>query len=118
MNRALLDTDILSYFLKGDPMVVKKVEDYLGFFEFLEVSIISYYEITSGLLAKSAFKQLEVFEEFIAENAIIPVTSKSAKISALIYSNLRQSGNPISLAAFCMAPLHKLELLLLCLLFF
>jgi tRNA(fMet)-specific endonuclease VapC len=46
-------------------------------------------------LAKKAFKQLNVFEEFIAENIIIPLSEKSAKISAELYSALRQSGSII-----------------------
>jgi tRNA(fMet)-specific endonuclease VapC len=52
MNKALLDTDTLSYFLKGDPVVVKNAIDYLAHFNILEISIITYYEIMSGLLAK------------------------------------------------------------------
>ncbi len=63
-NRALLDTDILSYFLKGDPAVVRQVKTYLNTNDILEISIITYYEITSGLLAKNASKQLKVFEDF------------------------------------------------------
>ncbi len=93
MNRALIDTDILSYYLKGDPNVAKNVKKYLDHYDIIEISIITYYEITSGLLAKNAFKQLSIFEEFVSENIIIPLTEKSVKISAEIYSTLRQSGN-------------------------
>ncbi len=95
MNRVLIDTDILSYYLKGDPIVRKNFEKYLDHHDIIEVSLITYYEIISGLLAKNAFKQLNIFEEFISENIIIPVTEKSAKISAEIYATLRQSGNTI-----------------------
>ncbi|MBW6480527.1 MAG: type II toxin-antitoxin system VapC family toxin [Bacteroidales bacterium] len=95
MNRAIIDTDILSYYLKGDQVVLKNIENYLDHYEVLEISIITYYEITSGLLAKKAFKQLNVFEEFIAENIITPLSEKSAKISAELYSALRQSGSII-----------------------
>jgi tRNA(fMet)-specific endonuclease VapC len=38
MERALIDTDILSYFLKGDPAVVKKAVDYLEHYSALEIS--------------------------------------------------------------------------------
>ena len=57
MNRALIDTDILSYYLKGDPNVARNVKKYLDHYDIIEISIITYYEITSGLLAKNAFKQ-------------------------------------------------------------
>jgi len=95
MNRALIDTDILSYYLKGDPNVRKNFEKYLEYYDLIEISLITYYEITSGLLAKNAFKQLSIFEEFVSENIIIPLSEKSVRISAEIYSTLRQSGTII-----------------------
>jgi tRNA(fMet)-specific endonuclease VapC len=95
MERALIDTDILSYFLKGDPAVVKNVEDYLEHYNVLEISIITYYEIMSGLLAKNANNQLIVFESFIAENLVVPLSENSVKISSGLYAALRQSGNTV-----------------------
>ncbi len=95
MNRALIDTDILSYYLKGDIDIIRNFEKYLDHYDIIEISLITYYEITSGLLAKNAFKQLSIFEEFVSENIIIPLTEKSVKISAEIYSTLRQSGTTV-----------------------
>jgi tRNA(fMet)-specific endonuclease VapC len=95
MNRYLIDTDILSYYFKGDPDVVNKFNQYLDQFDLIEISLVSCYEITSGLLAKNALKQLAVFEDFVAENSILPLTEKSVKISAELYSTLRQSGKII-----------------------
>lgn len=94
-NNALIDTDILSYYFKGDEMVVKNFEAYLEKKTPIEISIITYYEITSGLLAKNALKQLEIFESFVSENFIVPLTERSAKISAESYSSLRQEGQPL-----------------------
>jgi tRNA(fMet)-specific endonuclease VapC len=95
MNRALIDTDILSYFLKGESTVVKNVENYLDAYDFLEISLISYYEILSGLMHKNAYRQLSLFEEFLSEIIILPPTEKSVKISAQIYAQQRISGKPI-----------------------
>lgn len=92
MNRALIDTDILSYFFKGDPSVIRHFEAYLSHYDIIEFSIITWYEITSGLMAKNARKQMLVFEKFASENFILPVTEKSARISAEIYSTLKKSG--------------------------
>jgi tRNA(fMet)-specific endonuclease VapC len=47
------------------------------------------------LLAKNALKQLAVFEDFVTENMVLPLTEKSVKISAELYSALRQSGNTL-----------------------
>jgi tRNA(fMet)-specific endonuclease VapC len=95
MNRALIDTDILTYFLKGDSDVVQNLNIYLDYYDVLEINLITYYEILSGLLAKNALKQLTVFEDFISENIILPVTEKSIKISAEIYATLRKAGNSL-----------------------
>lgn len=94
-NNALNDTDIPSYYFKGDEIVVKNFEAYLEKQSSIEIIIITYYEITSGLLAKNALKQLEIFESFVAENFIVPLTERSAKISAKLYSSLRQEGQPL-----------------------
>lgn len=92
MDRVLVDTDILSYYLKGDEIVIKNFENYLQYFDLIEISLISYYEIVGGLLAKNALKQLGVFEEFASENLVLPMTEKSARISSELYSKLRNSG--------------------------
>jgi tRNA(fMet)-specific endonuclease VapC len=95
MNRALIDTDILSYYFKGDKTVVKNFEIYLQYYDLIEISIITYYEILGGLLAKNALKQLVIFEDFVIDNLVIPITESSANISAELYSTLRQSGKII-----------------------
>ncbi len=95
MNRALLDTDILSYYLRGDENVVKNLENYMLDFEIIEISIITYYEVVSGLLYKNALKQIEIFNSFISENIVIPLTEESCEISGNIYSKLRQGGDLI-----------------------
>jgi tRNA(fMet)-specific endonuclease VapC len=94
-SRTLIDTDILSYYFKGDQDVVEQLSGYLDVYKIIEISLITYYEITSGLLAKNALKQLEVFEEFVSDNIILPLTEKSCKISAELYSTLSQKGEII-----------------------
>lgn len=88
MNRALIDTDILSYYFKGDKTVVENFEIYLQHYDFIEISLITYYEIIGGLLAKNALKQLRIFDEFLMDNLVIPLTESSVKISAELYSTL------------------------------
>lgn len=86
MKRVLIDTDISSYFFKGNPKVITHFESYLDFFDSIEISLITYYEITSGLLAKKAMRQLKVFEQFVDEIRIIPLTEKFSKISAELFA--------------------------------
>lgn len=92
MNRSLIDTDILSYYFKGEKNVIANFEIYLQQYDMIEISVITYYEILGGLLAKNALKQLSIFKEFVADNIVIPMTDNSARISAELYSVLRLSG--------------------------
>ena len=95
MNRSLIDTDILSYYFRGDEEVKRNLRDYLNFFDKIETSIITHYEIVGGLLAKDAKKQLKIYEIFISQNSIMPLTEKSVSISAELYGKLKQTGNVI-----------------------
>ena len=45
-NRALIDTDILSYYFKGDPIVVENFKKYLRKYEIIEISLISFSKKT------------------------------------------------------------------------
>ncbi len=95
MNRALIDTDILSYYFKGDSLVVENFKKYLTEYDIIEISLITYYEIMSGLLHKNAHKQLEIFNDFVTDNIVIALTEESCKISSELYSKLRIKGELI-----------------------
>ena len=95
MNRALIDTDIISYYFKGDQDIIRNFENYLNHFDVIEISLITYYEILRGLLSKNALKQLAVFEDFVTVNVVLPLSEKSVKISAELYSTLRFAGNTL-----------------------
>jgi tRNA(fMet)-specific endonuclease VapC len=61
VKKALLDTNILSYFLRGETQVVKKFREYQQFHSYLTFSVLTYYEIKSGLLYKDAKNLLQQF---------------------------------------------------------
>lgn len=95
MKLSILDTDILSEFLRGHAKVIEKVEEHVEKFGFVSLSIITYYEILNGLLYKDAKKQLTKFEGFVELNNIIPLTLIEAKIAAAIQADLRRKGREI-----------------------
>ena len=92
MTEAIIDTDILSFYFKGDEKVVARFREYLNEFEQINISIVTYYEIIAGLKFKKAERQLLDFEDFINDNNIINISDESAKISGDIYADLRQRG--------------------------
>ena len=92
MKQCMLDTDILSEFLRGNPKIIASVEEYLNEYAFINLSIITYYEILNGLLYKDAKKQLAKFEAFVKLGKVFPLTIRTAKISAGIQAGLRKKG--------------------------
>jgi tRNA(fMet)-specific endonuclease VapC len=95
MKQSMLDTDILSEFLRGNPKVIEKVAEHLKEYGFVSLSIITYYEILNGLLYKDSKKQLIKFEDFIQLNKVIPLTLPMAKTAAVIQAELRKKGTEI-----------------------
>ena len=95
MKSSMLDTDILSEFLRGNPKVIVKVDEHLKEYGFVSLSIITYYEILNGLLYKDARKQLSKFEEFVNLNKVIPLTLPMAKAAGVIQAELRKKGKEI-----------------------
>ena len=95
MKPSMLDTDILSEFLRGNLKVIERVDEHLQEYGFISLSIITYYEILNGLLYKDARKQLNKFEEFAGLNIVIPLTIPMAKKAAFIQAELRKKGTEI-----------------------
>ena len=95
MKPVLIDTDIISYFLKGNDKVFLRFQEYLKDFDRINISIITYYEIISGLTFKNAEKQLQIFEEFCSTATIINLSKDSIKVAAEIYANQRKKGESV-----------------------
>ena len=92
MNKAILDTDILSYFLKGDKQVLESAEFYLAEHDSLAFTEITYFEILAGLEFKLAKSQKKKFQLFSDKCLIYKLTENSIRVSAKIYGELRRHG--------------------------
>ncbi|HET6387490.1 MAG TPA: type II toxin-antitoxin system VapC family toxin [Armatimonadota bacterium] len=103
MNRALLDTDTLSYFLKGNPAVVARAAEYLTLYQRLEFSTITYYEIVRGLIHSGATRKLAKFEELCRSSALWPLESMAARHAAEICAALWHAGEPLDEADILIA---------------
>jgi tRNA(fMet)-specific endonuclease VapC len=95
MKKALLDTNIIVAFLKGNPVVVEKVGQYINEHETLTVSIISYYEILRGLKSVGSKKKLQAFERFISDCEVKELGRSVAERAADIYVELKPRGELI-----------------------
>lgn len=88
MKKCLLDTNILSYFLRGNPVIVEKFGLYRQHYSYLSFSIFTYYEIKSGLLYKDAYKQMQRFENLAAASEIISYDKAIAAIPIIAVTDL------------------------------
>lgn len=95
MKPCMLDTDIVSEFLRGNNKVTAHVEQYLEKYDNISISVITYYEILNGLYYKDARKQMSRFNEFAELCQIIPLTKQASQTAAEIQSTLRKKGNVI-----------------------
>ena len=95
MKSVLIDTDILSMFFRNNHQVVLHFRKYLKQYQKINLSIITYYEILSGLKHRDALRQLDFFLEFAKQNATLPLTEDSIIISADLYASLRKAGKLI-----------------------
>jgi len=92
VSKYLLDTNIISFYLKGDESLKEKV---LSNIDSIVISIISYYEIVSGLQSINANKRIAEFKKFCELVDIINLDKSSITASCQIYSTLKRSGNLI-----------------------
>jgi len=92
VRKYLLDTNIISYYLKGIENLKEKITSNI---DSLSISIISYYEIVSGLQSIDAKKRITEFEKFCELIDVVNLNRASIVASCQIYSNLKKSGNLI-----------------------
>ncbi|NEQ79422.1 MAG: type II toxin-antitoxin system VapC family toxin [Moorea sp. SIO2I5] len=92
MKQCLLDTNILSYFLRGDAAIVEKFRAYRQHYSYISFSIFTYYEIKSGLTYRDAQKKMQQFEQLTEVSEVIPFDEAIANTASEVYSNLRNRG--------------------------
>lgn len=95
MRKSLLDTDTLSFYLKGVPAVVGRARQYVEQFECLDFTIITYYEIRRGLLHAGAGRKAEQFEKLAAASRIWPLDLAGSRRAAEICVRLWRKGIPL-----------------------
>jgi len=96
LPQLILDTDILSTLMRGNPLVMTKSRSYLGQYGQFTLSIITRYEILRGLKAKGAKRQAEAFDRFCEKNRILPITDGVVEQASEIYADLYKRGELIS----------------------
>lgn len=95
MNPSILDTDMLMPLFKGVPSVVEQARRHRDLYGYLNITIITYYEVMKGHEYVKARDRQKVFDEFCWLNNVIPLDQTACRIAAQVYANLRRRGNLI-----------------------
>jgi tRNA(fMet)-specific endonuclease VapC len=98
MDKSILDTDILSEYLKGhDQNVVRRAQRYAqehGVFTFTSVTV---YEIVYGLELKTAAQQLRKVLVWLRQNEEIIPTAADYLLAGSIKASARKNGSVLEL---------------------
>lgn len=99
MNKALLDTDILSEILKGvDQRVVAKAIHYRRLFHHYTISVITVTEIVKGFHRLQREDRIQQFLAGLSTVELLTLDLRSAELAGRIYADLERTGQPIGRA--------------------
>jgi predicted nucleic acid-binding protein len=114
LNKALLDTDILSEILRGiDANVVRNATAYHAVFGRYTISTITVMEVVQGFQRKQSLRRLLAFLTSIAAEEILPFDQVAAELAGRIAGDLDRLGQPIGITDPMIAAIalqHGLEL--------
>lgn len=96
MKPALIDTDILLLFFRGDALITSQFKHYLQIYHCLNISLITVYEIYYQLEEQNEQQRAKEFLKFVSYNQVIPLTPESINLSANIYQTLSPSTRQVS----------------------
>jgi len=98
MNKSLLDTDILSEYLKGhDQSVARHAARYAEQFRVFTFTSITVYEIVYGLELKAALSQLKKALAWLDQNEQVTPTNADYVAAASIKATARRQGSVLEL---------------------
>jgi tRNA(fMet)-specific endonuclease VapC len=96
MERALLDTDILSEMMRGkNSLVLSRGASYLANHRCFTFSMLSVLEVVKGLVKAGRGGRVDDFLQFAREHEILTLDLESAVLAGSIYAGLESRGTPI-----------------------
>jgi len=102
-----LDTNIVSYCLKGFYQLEQKIDGVLAGGGYIVIPPITFYESLRGLLAAKATKKLDAFLLLCRRLGQSEMERPDWELAALLYAVLKRKGQPMHdsdllQAAFCL----------------
>ena len=96
MKECLIDTDILSYYMRGLREVVPQAQKYLGQFGYFNVSSLTVFEILKGLRKKRLKGKEKVFQKEILKHKVFALDYAVMDRAATLLTALEEQGTPIA----------------------
>ena len=102
-----LDTNIVTYYLKGSQTIIDRVADETDNENCIIIPPMVFYEIKRWLLTINSSKKLALFETMCSLSGIGVIDRDILEAAAVIYSDLGKRGiaigdNDLLIAAYCM----------------
>jgi len=92
MKVRMIDTDTLSFILRGQEPVLTRSRAYVRDYGKLAVSVLTCYEVLRGLIHAGATTKLTAFETFLRANHVLTLDLAVCRRAAEIHATLRQKG--------------------------
>jgi tRNA(fMet)-specific endonuclease VapC len=90
-----LDTNIISYYLKGNEEITNKLREEIENGKIIAVSIINVYELMQVFAYKGNLRLTKIFYNFLKYVKIVQIDNKAVIEAADVYANLRKNGKSI-----------------------
>lgn len=90
-----LDTNIISYILKNNTVIINKVQDEIIKGNIFRIPAISYYEINRGLYALKKPDKIEMFRRLCGDFGLLDITKITLDFASRIYADLKEKGELI-----------------------
>jgi len=106
MSVYVLDTNIISFYLKGNGIVANNIARALANESRMLIAPIAYYEVKRGLIAVNSQRRLKEFENLCELFGVGQLDNRILDVAANIYADQRRMGYTmedadIFIAAFC-----------------
>jgi tRNA(fMet)-specific endonuclease VapC len=95
MKRYALDSNIISYALRGDLPVLRHITDAESRGDVLTIPAFVYYEVGRGLAAGKAVSKQAAFDYLCERFTLADLDREAFTIAIKIYAALREAGTPL-----------------------
>lgn len=96
MKECIIDTDILSYYMRGVPQVVMQAKKYQEQFGSFNMSSLTIFEILRGLRKKGLVEKEQIFQAEMLKHNVFGLNYSVMDRAATLIVKLEKNGTPLA----------------------